>query len=166
MQGERSMKIKKSWIFILAIILLLLIPSMRFLYNKPLLPGDTPYYHTRMANYIKENGISTQDPLIQRPYIIQPRHLILAFTGNIYLASVLIPLLCGLLSLVLFFLILKQLKIDIQNILIILLVLILSPLFIFIFSTSNQYAAIILLILLGFYLFIRQDGKIVQFDFV
>jgi hypothetical protein len=134
-----------------AIILLSLIPAIRFAANKPILPGDTPYYHLRMANHIKESGIPLQDPLIQRPYSLQPYHLISSLT-----TSILIPWLCGLLSIILFYLILKQLNIESFNISIILLVLILSPLFIFLFSTSNQYAVTITLMLLGFLLFTKE----------
>ena len=136
--------------------LLLLIPAIRFLSNTPVLPGDAPYYHTRMAEYIRENSIPTQDPLIQRPYVLQPFHLILSLTNNIYLSSILITLSVGLLSIIVFYFILKKLEIDLFKISVILLVLILSPLFIFLFSIPNQYAIAILLILLGFLFFIKE----------
>jgi len=147
-----------SYSILLAVFLLLLIPSVRFLTDKPILPGAAPYYHLRMAEYIKENGIPNQDALISRPYLLQPYHLMMALTGNftnIYLSSIVIPIICGLASLLLFYFILKQLKINSFDISAILFVLILSPLFIFLFSISNQYSPIIFLILLGFYLFIK-----------
>jgi len=146
---------------IFALFFLSLIPAARLLLDKPLLPGDAPYYDIRMANYIKENGIPVKDPLIDRPYILQPYHLILAFFSNffnIYILSALMPLFCGLLSVIIFYFILKELKLELLNIQLILFVLILSPSFIYLFSASCQHAITILLMLLGFYFFIKNKG--------
>jgi len=141
----------------LALFLLLLIPSIRLFTNKPLFPEEHPYYHLKMSEYIKENNIPIQEPLIERPYIPQPYHILLAFTDP-FLGSLIIPLLCGIISLVIFYLILKQLNLKLLNITTILLSLILSPIFVFLFSTSNQYALTIMLILIGFLFFIKKKN--------
>ncbi|MBD3355170.1 hypothetical protein GF361_04245 [Candidatus Woesearchaeota archaeon] len=137
-----------------SLLLLLLIPSIRLLKDKPIFPEDHPYYHLKMSEYIKEEGLPVQEPLIGRPYIPQPYHLILAIT-NPFLGSLIIPLLCGIISLILFYLILKELNLNPLKITTILLTLILSPIFIFLFSVSNQYTLTITLILAGFLFFIK-----------
>ena len=138
-----------------AFLLLSIIPVARILSDKPLFPGTAPYYHIRMASYIKENNIPSEDPLVKKPYIPQPYHLLLILDPVIL--SILLPLLAGLLSTIIFYLILKELKIDKLTTSVILLTLILSPLFIYLFATSNQYSIITLLLLLGFYFFIKEN---------
>ncbi len=138
----------------LSLLLLLLIPSIRFLTNKPILPEDYPYYHLKMSEHIQENGIPVKEPLIERPYIPQPYHLILAVTNPVW-GSLIIPLLCGIISLIIFYLILKEFNLTPLKITTILLTLILSPVFIFLFSVSNQYALIVTLMIIGFLFFIK-----------
>ena len=114
-----------------------------------------------MAEYIRDNGIPEQDPVMERPYIFQPYHLILSFASryiSVYIASILIPIISGLLSLILFYLILNKLGVSPFRTSVILLTLVLSPLFIFLFSTSNPYSIATLLVLLGFYLFTKQKS--------
>ncbi|MBW2996295.1 hypothetical protein KY332_03270 [Candidatus Woesearchaeota archaeon] len=137
-----------------ALIFILLIPAIRTLTNKPLLPQDTPYYHLRMSRYIKqESTIPAKDPLTKSPYLPQPYHLLLIF--NPLLASILIPLICGILSIILLYLILKQLNIQPLNKATILTAFIISPLFIFLFATSNQFALPLPITLLAFLFFIK-----------
>ncbi|MEE9525884.1 MAG: hypothetical protein V3V78_04740 [Candidatus Woesearchaeota archaeon] len=150
------MKKPLSIAIITALILILLIPAIRTLSNKPVFPQDSPYYHLRLARNIKEQGIPFQDSLTQSPYLPQPYHLILALSP--ILLSILIPLLSGISSIIIFYFILKQLNIDINKITTILITTILSPLFIFLFATSNQHAIAITLILLGFLFFIKEKN--------
>ena len=51
---------------ILALFLLLLIPALRFADDKPVLGGEMPYYHARMAEYIRDEGVPKEDDLVKR----------------------------------------------------------------------------------------------------
>lgn len=165
MQNRGNMKIEnllteKRILFgsiLLAAIILLIVPVFRLLFFSSLLPGDEPYYHIRMAQYIRENGIPDQDPLIQRPYLLNPYHLLLAGTSfifGVYYSSILIPSIFGILSIILFYLILNKFKLNLSKKAIILLILIASPAFIFAFSLSNSYVLSLPLLIIGFYFFI------------
>lgn len=144
---------------LLAIIILLIIPLIRFYYFDSILLGQTPYYHARMAQHIQDKGIPPKDPLMPRPYILNPYHLLLAATSyffGVYLSSILIPFLLGILSVILFYLILDKLNLEPLKKVLTIAILIASPAFIYTFSTSNSYALPIFLLLLAFYLFIQE----------
>ena len=143
---------------ILTIIVLSIIPAVRFFYYDNLLVGEEPYYHIRMARYILEKGIPSNDVLVDSPYLFQPLHLILAgvsFLG-LDLASFLVPYLFGILSVILLNHILKGLKVPLVNRFFILFILIISPIFIFTFSTLNSYLLPVFILLLAFFFFIEK----------
>ena len=136
-----------------ALILFSIVPAARFISSKPLLAGDTPYYHLRIAESIKEEGIPEFDPLVDRPYQPNLYHLLLALQPA--LLSLILPILSGLFSVIIFYLILDKLNISQLNRSSIMITLVLSPLFISVFTFSNEFSLILLLILLGFYCFIK-----------
>ena len=144
-------------ILLISLVLFSIIPLTRTYFQDKLYPGDLPFYHERMAQYIKENNIPNEDPLRFTPYIVEPYHLLLSFFPNIYLASIIIQLLSGLLSVIFLYLILKELKINAKKISIILLIFIFSPISIFLFSTSNPYAILAALTLIGFYFYMKSN---------
>ena len=93
---------------ILAAIILLIIPFIRFFYYDNLLIGEQPYYHIRVAQSILVKGVPENDPLVDSPYLLQPFHLVLAGLFSflsIPLSVFLLPLLLGGLSVILFYLI-------------------------------------------------------------
>ena len=142
------------WGLLLTLLFFISIPGLRFLAEQPVLAGEESYYHLRMAAFITENGIPEKDPLVERDYLLQPYHLLLSFTTSIELFSVLIPLLAGLLSFILFYFILRNLNLGIHEVSLTLVAFILSPLSLFLFSTSNEHSLSVVLLLAGFLLFI------------
>jgi len=143
------------WGLLLMLLFLISIPGLRYFAGQPILAGEEPYYHLRMAALIKESGIPETDPFVEREYLVQPYHVLLSFTSNIELFSVLIPLLAGLLSFILFYFILRNLNLGIHEISVTLVAFILSPLSIFLFATSNVHSLSVPLLLAGFLLFIK-----------
>lgn len=145
---------------ILTIVILLIIPYIRLFYYDNLLIGEQPYYHIRVAQHILEKGIPLNDPLIDSPYLLQPFHLVLAGLFSflsISLSSFLLPFLLGGLSVIFFYLILKELRISILNKFFALFILIISPVFIYTFSTLNSYSLSVFVLLLAFFLFIKKQ---------
>ena len=152
---------KLYWTIIGITLLVMLTPHLiRFEAYDNLLPGEDAYYHMRLAGLIKDNlEIPEKDPLVDRIYAYNPYHLILAalsFPLGIELASRLIPIVLGLLSMTFFYLLMGSLKLDEKKRFFICLILALSPIFIYTFSTSSQFAIIIFLNILGFYFFIQK----------
>ena len=143
---------------LLAIVVFSIVPLVRTLKHDSLYPGQEAYYHERISKYIYETGIPSQDPLMPRPYILEPYHLLLSLSMpllGVYNTLILIPFLLGIFSVILSYLILTQFKLDNLKKLAILLIFITSPISVYLFSTSSSYALPMFLFLLGFYLFIR-----------
>jgi len=159
------MKEKKLyWALLTITLLILLTPHLiRMMAYENLIPGEDPYYNLRMAGYIKENlKIPKTDPLIDRIYPYNPFHIMLAAAGSIIgveLAGKIIPLIMGAASITFLYLILSNLKIDQKKVFFICLILALSPIFIYTFSTTSQFSVIIFLNILGTFFFI-QKGKV------
>ncbi len=130
----------------LAAVIVLLIPHLvRFLFYNNIMIGEEPYYHATIAKQIIEQN--------------NPYHLVLASTGyfmGIDLASKLIPLLLGLLSVLVFYLILKDFKIKIKERFFISLILLISPAFIYLSVISSAYSVSVFLTLLGIYFFLKK----------
>ncbi len=153
---------------LLTVIVLSIIPLIRVFYFNSILPEDEPYYHARMATYLMENKVPSQDPLVDRPYHLQPYHLLLGISTKIfgiYFASLIIPYLFGIISIIFLNFIFRKLKFRSLKTFLILLILILSPVFIYTFSVSNSYCISIFLLILGFYLFIKEKKILSMFVF-
>ena len=149
------------WIIITITLLILITPLIiRSAAYEGLIPGENAYYHMRIAEYIKENiKIPKNDPLADRIYDYNPFHLLLAAAGyfpGVEFAGKIIPLILGLSSMTFFYLILRELKIEEKKRFFICLILMLSPIFIYTFSTISQFSLITFLNLLGFFFFIKQ----------
>jgi len=161
----KKIKISKKQVFILLLFIslfVLITPHLvRFFRHDSIMMGSEPYYHGRIARQITESGIPSEDSLsnLSKPYIFDPYHSIVALFSLIFgitFASKLIPFICGMLSVLIFYCILKQLGFDSLNRVVISLVFILSPVFIYIFTMSTPFGIIVLLDLLGFYFFIQK----------
>jgi hypothetical protein len=162
MQGGRDMRLTNKkvflYIFIIAVIVLLMVPFFRMLSG--VMVGEESYYHAQMAGRILREGIPEIDSLAARPYFFQPYHLVLAgfsFIFGIGLASFMVPFLCGLGSVVFFYKILRQFNFRPRKIFLIMAIYVLSPIFIWIFSTSNNHCAALFLVVLGVYLFLKEQ---------
>jgi len=163
---RKKIKISRIQIFFLLFLIslfVLITPHIVRLFNHdPALIGDEPYYHARIARQTAETGGFTEDNFVHgsRQYNFDPYHSILALFSMIFgvvLASIIVPFCCGMLSVWLFYLILKKLKFNKLNRIAISLVFILSPVFIYIFSLSTPFCIIVFLDLLGFYLFLKKE---------
>lgn len=145
----------------LGLIILSLIPVVRYLFFDSSLSGTEPYYHLRISEYIKEKGIPDKDPLVDRNYLPDPYDLFLSLTGyfiDINLASFIIPILLGIISIIFSYLILKELRLNPLKRLLILFIFLISPVFIYTYSISNSDTLGLTLLLIGFYLFIKKDN--------
>ena len=141
----------------LAIVIVLLIPNLvRFLFYNNIMVGDEPYYHATIAKQIIEQKSLIKD----LNYGVNSYPLVLASIGyfiGINLASKLIPLLLGILSVLVFYLILKGLKIEIKERFFISLILILSPALIYLSVISNTHSVPVFLTLLGIYFLLKKN---------
>lgn len=147
-------------VIILLGLLLLIIPyANRTTEQNNLLIGGTPYYNIRIAQAISsgqktDNMVASNRPIFPDPY----QYLLSLFVGviNLELISIILPLFFGLISLLLISLIIDKFNTDPLLKIIILIMTILSPIFIYTFSISSKYTLIITLFLLGTFFFLRE----------
>lgn len=147
--------------FLLALAILLIPLAVRVIRFDGLLMGSEPYYHARIASEISHKGVQSSDAFVfdQRPYKANPYHVLLAFASgfmSIELASMMFPIVFGLLSLLLFHRLLKNLKLDLSMRLLTLLILVSSPAFIASFTLSSPTCFAIFLSLLALYFFLQK----------
>ena len=155
---------RTAFLFLLCVLVLALPNLLRTSDNYM---GEDPYFYSRLSGMIKDNTFS-YDPLSysgrEFTYSLGQPSLFLffskvfteKFTTNI------IPIIFGLISSLLFYFILKKFYVEPNAIYLSLITLIISPPFIYIFSTYNEFTSITLILLTAFYLFI-QDNKNLNF---
>jgi len=146
-------------LFLIAALLLLSIPLIVRLINKnPLIIGEEPYYHLRIAKEIAEKKKIDYDPLSYagRTYVFDPYDYFLAFTYNLLgnKTFIITPFMLAFFFVIFFCLIIKQLGLNPMTRLLIMLTLIFSPIFIYTFTVLNKHSLVIFLMLLGFLFFI------------
>ncbi len=163
MAKNKFLNEKNSIFFILFITAIVLLSPciLRLINNNSALIGDKSYYHARIAEQISEQKIPEIDELSYqgRAYIFNPYHLVLSWFGfitDVETASQVLIFLSGLISVFLFFLLLKEIKINILQRSLILFVLVLSPAFIYTFSVSNKHSISIPLLLIGLYFLLKR----------
>jgi len=141
----------------LSALIIILIPFLiRLLFYNNIMIGEESYYHANIARQIIEQKSLIHDS----DYIFNPYHLVLASAGyfiGVELASKLIPFLLGLLSVLIFYLILKGFKIKIKERFFMLLILIISPAFIYLSVISNTHSVPVFLTLLGVYFLLKKN---------
>ncbi len=149
-------------LLLLATIVLSLPYLIRILSKNNTLIGDIPYYHGRLSQTLVEQGIPAHDELSfgGRDYLFNPFHYIIASLTtflNFNLIAKLLPFILGLLSVLMFYLILKKLDLDSEKIFLICAILILTPIFIYSFTVLDYHALVIFLLLLQFYFFMHKN---------
>ena len=170
---EIRIDLKKRNLFVFAVILLFLILTIpnfaRFYTSNDSLIGSEPYYHFRAAKaLLKEGSLNLFNPpkdvpdisYSPRDYFFNPYHYLLVYTSrltSLHTASRIVPFVFGILALLVFNLILKRFVDEEYKRHIILILLIINPSFIYTFTVSNPHSAAIVMTLLGFYLFLRND---------
>ena len=169
-----NINLKKCNVFVIVIVslfIVLTLPTLiRFYEGNNSLIGSEPYYHFRAAKaLLKEGSYNLFSPpsdvqdisYSPRNYFFNPYHYLLVYTSafvSLQTASRIVPFVLGLISVLLFNLILKHFISENYKRHIILLLLVINPAFIYTFTASNPHSAAIVMTLLGFFFFIR-DGR-------
>lgn len=152
------------YLVVVGFVSLLLPLFIRYIAFGGIIPiGDNSFYNLRMAESLdKSSGI---DAFIvpSQPIILNPYNYLIGFFGilgiNTTIASLIFGFVSGITTLILFYLILKRFNLHLQHSFFSLLFLILSPIFIYTFTTFNKYSPIILLQVLGFFLLTKPQTK-------
>ncbi len=136
--------------------------TIRFFQYDNVMPGSISYYNTRMAEMFESQGVINYDSLSYggRPYFFDPYHLLIAKVGkyiSILAATKLIPFILGVISSLLFFLILKNFGISVKHNFLATILFVFSPIYIDSFVFSQSFSFAILLFLLAFYLFMKEN---------
>jgi len=148
-------------LILLAVIILLIPYLIRLLVYNNALIGSEPYYHARIAQTMSEKGTLEYDSLSYggTNYLLNPYHLMMSGLSKVIPLDFLLkitPFILGIISLLLFYLILKKLKMDLKTRFLTNLVFISSPIFIFLFTAPNPHTISFILSLLTFYFFIHE----------
>jgi len=166
------MRQKKEFqvLFIIAAVMFLLPFGFRFFDNNTNLIGEESYYHARLASEIKDNTFSANDMLAfdGRAYYFDPYDFLLAFVSYAFgpeIASRILPLALGLLSVLIVFKLLQKLKMSSIETASITLLFILNPVTITVFSTSTNLALLLILYLFAIYVLLSKSksGNILAF---
>src|SRR3989338_2303363 len=158
----------ECWVILIILLSTILVISLPYIIrNSNILVGDESYYHLKIASLIQERGITNFDPLsyggrqiltpLGWPFVLAKISSFLNI--SLELTSKLIPFIFGILTVILFYYLLKNIKVEKRIRTISTLVFIFSPIFIYLFSTSNYYFIPLFLNLLAFY-FLLKDKKI------
>ena len=145
----------------LLIIMLLVLLSPNLIRSAQTYIGEDPYFYSRLSNMISKNLYYDELSYSGRQFTYtlgQP--LIFLFFSKFLPESFIIkiiPLFFALISLILFYLILKEFYVEPNVNYLSLIMLIMSPPFIYIFSFYNKFTVITPLLLLTFYLFIKKN---------
>ena len=146
------------WIILIVIAFILLITPM-FLGERPF--SNIAYERTKVQNYGKIN-LYVEDTLVRggRTLIVTPYDMLVILLKNIPKITQILPLIFGILSVILFKLILKEFRFAENRRFFIVLLFVLAPAFIFTFSLNNYYSLVLLLNFLGLFLFIKGKNKL------
>jgi len=155
---------EKSTIIIIILVAFISISSpilIRAFNNQPTLIQDQAYNDVRLANIISEKGIPKIDRLSYsgRDYIFSPYQLIISSVPfiNPEKTAIILSAISGILSALLFFLILKEIGVNLEKRRWIMFVLLVSPAFIYSFSVPNKFSISILILLIGIYFLMKEN---------
>ncbi|HII72410.1 TPA: hypothetical protein HA265_06665, partial [Candidatus Woesearchaeota archaeon] len=175
MASDKAKKIVKTKnLFLIAIIgffIIMVLPTfIRYYSGNHTLIGAEAYQHIGAASVLMKTGsINMFNPpenakelvYATRTYSFSPYHYLLAYSGKIIslqAASRIVPLILGLLSLLIFNILLKTFVDEAYKRNIMLLLLLVNPAFIYTFTVSNPHAAAIFFSLLGIMFFTREKA--------
>ncbi len=156
---KKKIKEKNLFIFFLIFTIILLTTPLiiRSIKKNPVTIDIQPYYHLRIAREIVAEGNLNYDTLSYqgRNYIFDPYNYFLAFInklfGNIFFFF---SIILGITSVIIFYYLIKKLRLNLLTRFLIMLTLVLSPAFIYTFTVLNKHSLVISFFLLGFLLFI------------
>ncbi|MBD3249756.1 hypothetical protein GF336_06950 [Candidatus Woesearchaeota archaeon] len=146
---------KKIYIMItVAALVLSMVPLLRFINHDTILPGRESYHHLDLAASIQKSGLPEE-------YIFNPFHHLLAYLGkalSLSLSAIILPSVLGMLSLIILYALLSNLGFKEQQKNIITALTAISPAFIYMFTIINPHALSMVLLLLSFYIYTRDDA--------
>ncbi len=176
---EENLTEKKVFIYVMlaAFLVLIAVPVARFYLTgtTAIPPSDTPYYNHRMSVYeqnaFPEFSLSRQDDYIfgSRKYSANLLNIgagALSFVIPLSFIVLALPVLFGLISMLVFYLILSKLEKSLLKKLIICAILLASPVFINTFVIFSPNALSVLLLILAFFLFIQENKLLAYFSFL
>lgn len=143
------------WILLFICLFLLVLPLyIRDTKSYGMLIDGESYLSVRFAEQAKETGFIFWDNLSYggRHYLTEQAWYLLLAISPFFMAKYL-PIIFGLLSFILFYAIVSSIKPSIRNIAS--LFLIISPTFLYFFSTASKYVAAVFFVLLGVYLTLK-----------
>ena len=153
-------------LLILCIVLLSLSQYLRFRNNDGFFYGEESYYNLKIAEFIKENkAFPAEDSMSYggRPYVGEYGYPLL-LSLNIKIIPRILPILLGVFSFILFYFIITKIKFEIRGLAS--LILIISPTFIYLFSTLTKYSVVVFLSLFAILLHLNKKHKIALFLFI
>ena len=156
-------------IILFAIALFVLPFVMRVSVQNHTLIGEEAYYHTRVAGSILEGNYYDNLVVDGRQFLFNPYQFILAFFSIFFdmgILPVILPIIFGIVSLLLFYSIIKKFGMHIKERLLFLSILVLSPPTLYLFSISNSVAPAIFFILLGFFFFLKKKTTYLIFSII
>ena len=141
------------WIFLATALILLMPVLVRTANNNSFISGGETYYNIRMAEEIRENGIIESDELQERSYSFNLFHYLLAGLGfvDLLIIAKTLPFIFGMLFFFLAYKLLKRFDFPREDIILTLFFILLTPVFILVFTTLTKYGLVLLLNIAGFY---------------
>lgn len=141
--------------------LVLLVPGIirHFFFNSTLV-GEQSYYSLRAAQSSTATDSGAYYP---KPFFYTPYDYLLRFLSRYLDTSLLsraIPYILGILSVIFFYLILSDFELEEENLFYVMLLLVISPIFIYTFSVSNPDSLAVLLLLVGSWLLMQKNSVV------
>ena len=119
--------------------------------------GESSYYSLRMIEQYKEVGFDGFDTLTKRPSSFNLFFFVMSVMPDYWALFMIVPLVIGFISVLLFYIILRDLGFDDSEGISAVLVLIIAPTFLYSFSSFYFYSFSVLLFLLFIWLLLRKN---------
>lgn len=152
-----SKKTALTLLIIIFSISMIFLQYARYEKNNSLFGGE-PYYHLRIAEDMAKSGIPINDALLESnpKYYFNLIDYLLSFFQSKILLMILIPFFLGAISLILFYFILFEFNISEKQKFFSCILLILSPPFIYTFSSYTNYAFLVFFNMLFSFLYLKK----------
>ncbi|MBI5398830.1 hypothetical protein HZB03_05175, partial [Candidatus Woesearchaeota archaeon] len=156
------------WMLVFALVTVLVLPGIvRSYQNNPSMTGSESYYHVLLAqklidakalNPFTPPSVSSDSVFAERDRYFSPFHYILAWLMVLlpFTSAKVLPAVFGTLTVILFLAILSHFRFQNHERYVILLVFVLNPAFMYVFSVLNTHAAVIVFMLAGFFFFLKK----------
>ena len=153
----KNKKIIFQIVLILALIVLTIPGIVKTLSGNTTFIGEESYYHIRMIDQFRDYGLKSTEVLTDKPYSFNLFHASLSLLPKSEIFIKIIPLILGLASLVILVLLFTKMNISADDSIFSIIVIILSPIFIYTFTTFTPDSLAFFLLALGFLLFINRN---------